>query len=226
MTGIRDAGCLLLALGLVAGCGGAKKESGSTDTSSTTPATVTLTDRLLRPGELPGTTRTSPPEVHTSPSKPLWTGSALGFVVTAKALRAAGFRAGATERLPRPNSLDYADSSVLRFSSPSSARREADAVVAHQRHYAADPLFDVVRVHERSLPGVPGGRVVDLALSSRSDKTAFDRAYVVVIADGPFLETVFTNSTSDGAEGAFPGDDVLAAAKSLYDRTHLAASSP
>ena len=226
MIAVRDAGCLLLAVGLAAGCGGAKNESGSTETSSTTRGPVTLTDRLLRPGELPGTTRSSPPEVHATATKPLWTGSALGFVLTAKALRAAGFRAGATERLPRPNSLDYVDSSVIRFSSAKWAGREADTVVDHQRHYAPDPLFDVIQVHEDSVPGIHSARVLDLALSSRSDKTAFDRAYVVVIADGPFLETVFTNSTSDGREGTFPRSDVLAAAKSLYDRTHLAARSP
>jgi hypothetical protein len=172
VTARRGAGCLLLALGLAAGCGGTKTQSATTRTSATTRVVVTLTDRLLRSEELPGTKLDSLPDVFKTPRAPIWTGSAFGFVVTARSLRSAGFRAAATERLPRGNSLDYVDSSVVRFSSAASARRQADIVVTHQRHYQPDPLFNVVRVRERSVPGVSGARVIDLALSSRTDKTA------------------------------------------------------
>jgi hypothetical protein len=218
------AGALLLSVGLVAGCGSTNAQPGTAETAATaSQQQAKLTDWVLRSSELSGTRLRDPPVIHRNLAGLAgWAGGVFGFTPSARSLSWRGFRAAVTEELRRGTGFDRVDSSAVRFSTATSAQREADVVYSYQRHYLPDPLYDQVDVRELTVPGVPGARGVEISLSSRSDKRALDRVYAMVFTDGPLLMTVLTDSPLAGPEGHFAEEDVVAAVRSLYDRAHAA----
>jgi hypothetical protein len=142
-------------------------------------------DRVLRPGELPGTTRTSKPTVYrTLAHLQAWSPGVFGFQEEPRRLHAAGFRVAVWETLRlRRGLFDTVDSSAAELGSAAAAERDYQ----HERHYSPDPRYNRVRATPIKIPGIPRARAVTLALSSRTDATAHDRIYTVVFTTGRFL---------------------------------------
>jgi len=157
-----------LAIFALAGCGSSGNAGSSTSTSSSereahvTAAPQSVSDRVLRAGELEGFAPHG--QTIVGENAVSWVGG-LGLAATEKAkevarLERAGFRAGARERLaPTNGSAAEAISLVEQFGTPAQARAELSAQLEGLQVRGAS-TFPVARV--------PGARGVVIATTERT----------------------------------------------------------